>query len=77
MTFFSWCNYVCLNSRVAQCLGLDMSRSYCLLIMFVLSLAVAAEIAVQLLGQENVADNLYWVTFRIILFLYCNLYNLL
>jgi hypothetical protein len=54
-----------------------MSRSYCLLIMFVLSLPAAAENAVQLPSHENLADNYYWVTFRVILFPYNNLYNLL
>ncbi len=43
--------------RVAQCLGLNMSRSYYLLIMFVLLLATAAENAVQLAGHENLVDN--------------------
>jgi hypothetical protein len=30
--FFSWYDDVCLNSHVTQCLGLDMIRLYCLLI---------------------------------------------
>jgi hypothetical protein len=55
--FFSWYDYVCLNSHVAQCLGLDMIRSYCLLTIFVLSFADHTENVVQLLDHENLADD--------------------
>jgi hypothetical protein len=57
MTFFSWYDDVCLNSHVAQCLGLDMIRSYCLLSVFVLSFAADAEHAAQSPGHENLTDD--------------------
>jgi hypothetical protein len=54
--FFSWYDDLFLNSHVAQCLRLDMIRSYCLLTVFVLSFLAGAENAVQLLGHGNLAD---------------------
>jgi len=44
---FLWYDYIYLNSHVAECLGLDMIRSYCLLTIFVLSFANPTEIVVQ------------------------------
>jgi hypothetical protein len=57
MVFFSWYDYVCLNSHVAECLRLDMIRSYCLRTIFVLSFVDSMENAVQLPDHENLADD--------------------
>jgi hypothetical protein len=56
MDFFSWYDYVCLNSYVVECLGLDMIRSYCLLTIFVLLFTDPMENVVQLPDHENLAD---------------------
>jgi hypothetical protein len=55
--FFSWYDDFYLNSHVAQCLGLDMIRSYCLPTVFVLSFVASVENVVQLPDHENLADD--------------------